>query len=95
MISKIGAGKEIFMPVGKSGERGIEFDILAGQEIRLQDDLMEMLKQGYINGTGVPSVIMNYINEADYAKTLVMANAKYLSRVLSDQIDYNKGITKM
>ena len=22
MISKIGAGKEIFMPVGKSGERG-------------------------------------------------------------------------
>ena len=47
MISKIGAGKEIFMPVGKSGERGIEFDILAGQDIRLQDDLMEMLKQGY------------------------------------------------
>ena len=95
MISKIGAGKEIFMPVGKSGERGIEFDILAGQDIRLQDDLMEMLKQGYINGTGVPSVIMNYINEADYAKTLVMANAKYLSRVLSYQIDFNTGITKM
>lgn len=95
MISKIGAGKEIFMPVGKSGERGIEFDILAGQDVRLQDDLMEMLKQGYINGTGVPSVIMNYINEADYAKTLVMANAKYLSRVLNYQIDFNEGITRM
>lgn len=95
MISKIGAGKEIFMPVGKSGERGIEFDILAGQDIRLQDDLMEMLKQGYINGTGVPSVIMNYINEADYAKTLVMANAKYLSRVLNYQIDFNEGLTRM
>lgn len=95
MISKIGAGKEIFMPVGKSGERGIEFDILAGQDIRIQDDLMEMLKQGYINGTGVPSVIMNYINEADYAKTLVMANAKYLSRVINYQIDFNTGITKM
>ena len=95
MISKIGAGKEIFMPVGKSGERGIEFDILAGQDIRLQDDLMEMLKQGYINGTGVPSVIMNYINEADYAKTLVMANAKYLSRVLNYQIDFNESITRM
>lgn len=95
MISKIGAGKEIFMPVGKSDEKGIEFDILAGQDIRLQDDLMEMLKQGYINGTGVPSVIMNYINEADYAKTLVMANAKYLSRVLNYQIDFNESITRM
>jgi len=26
---------------------------------------MEMLKTSYINGSGVPSVIMNYINEAD------------------------------
>lgn len=95
ITSKVGAGREIFMPVGKSGERGIEFDILSGQDVPLQSELMEMLKQGYINGTGVPSVIMNYINEADYAKTLVMANAKYLARVVSFQLDFNEGITKM
>ena len=95
ITSKVGAGREIFMPVGKSGERGIEFDILSGQDVPLQNDLMEMLKQGYINGTGVPSVIMNYINEADYAKTLVMANAKYLARVVSYQLDFNPSITKM
>lgn len=95
ITSKVGSGREIFMPVGKSGERGIEFDILSGQDVQFQNDLMEMLKQGYVNGTGVPSVIMNYINEADYAKTLVMANAKYLSRVISYQLDFNDGVTKM
>jgi hypothetical protein len=95
ITSKVGAGREIFMPVGKSGERGIEFDILSGQDVPLQSELFEMLKQGYINGTGVPSVIMNYINEADYAKTLVMANAKYLARVVSFQLDFNESITKM
>ena len=94
IATKIGGGREIFMPVGKSNERGIEFDILSGQDVQLQNDLLEMLKQGYINGTGVPSVIMQYINEADYAKTLIMANAKHLSRVISYQLDFNESITK-
>ena len=95
IISKIGANKEIFMPVGRSGDRGIEFDILSGQDVQLNTDLMEMLRTNMINGTGVPSVIMNYINEADYAKTLVMANSKYVGRVVSYQIDYNPSITEL
>ena len=51
--------------VGRSGERGIEFDILQGQDIPLNTDLMDMLRNNMISSTGVPSVIMNYINEAD------------------------------
>lgn len=93
IMNKVGTGKEIFMPVGKSGEKGIEFDILSGQQVDMQNDFLEMLNRAYINGTGVPSVIMNYINEADYAKTLVMANAKFLGRVLSYQLDFNESIT--
>lgn len=89
IISKIGAYKEIFIPIGRSGERGIDFDTLAGQDVPLNTELMEMLRTNMINGTGVPSVIMNYINEADYAKTLVMANSKFVGRVISLQIDLN------
>lgn len=95
MISKIGQNRDIFMPVGRSGDRGIEFDILAGQDIQLNTELMEMLRTAFINATGVPSVIMNYINEADYAKTLVMANAKFLGRVVSYQLDFNPKITEL
>jgi hypothetical protein len=94
MISKIGANKEIFMPVGRSGEHGIDFDILAGQDVQLNTDLMDMLRTGFISATGVPSVIMNYINEADYAKTLVMANAKFVGRVVNNQLDFNDSITE-
>lgn len=32
MVSKLGANKDIFMPVGRSGERAIDFDILSGQD---------------------------------------------------------------
>lgn len=94
IISKIGSYKEIFIPVGRSGERGIDFDILAGQDVPLNTDLMEMLRTNMINGTGVPSVIMNYINEADYAKTLTMANSKFVGRVVNFQLDLNDSTTE-
>lgn len=95
IYGKIGTGRDLFIPEGESGERGLSWDIIQGQDVNMQDDLMEQLKQAFINGTGVPSVIMNYINEADFAKTLVMANAKHLRRVMMYQDNFNEGITNM
>lgn len=94
IYGKIGTGRDIFMPVGESGERGIEFDVIAGQQIDMQNEFMEQLKHAYISGSGVPSVITTYINEIDYAKTLVMANAKHMRRVMFYQDSFNEGITR-
>lgn len=94
IYSKIGTGRDLFIPEGESGERGLSWDVIQGQDVNMQTELMEMLKQAYINGTGVPSVIMNYINEADFAKTLVMANAKQVRRVMMYQDNFNEDITE-
>lgn len=88
------ANRDIFMPVGESEVRGIDFDVLSGQDVQMENEFMTNMRNDYINGTGVPSVIMNYVNEADYAKTLVMANSKFLNRVISYQLDLNDGITE-
>ena len=95
LINKIGNGSEMYIPVGKSGERGIETEILSGQEVQINTEFMEMLKKGYITGTGVPDVLMNYINEADFAKTLELANNRFQGRVVSYQLDYNQQITNL
>lgn len=95
IYGKIGTGRDLFIPEGESGERGLSWDIIQGQDVNMQDEMMEQLKQAFINGTGVPSVIMNYINEADFAKTLVMANAKHLRRVMLYQDNFNEGLTNM
>lgn len=95
IYGKIGTGRDLFIPEGESGERGLSWDVIQGQDVNMQDDLMEQLKQSFINGTGVPSVIMNYINEADFAKTLVMANAKHLRRVMMYQDNFNEDLTEM
>lgn len=94
MVNKVGQGSKVYMPVGAGEARGIETEILAGQDIQLDTPLLEMLKTGYISATGVPSVIMNYINEADYAKTLELANTRYQGRIVSDQLDFNPCITE-
>ena len=95
IYGKIGTGRDLFIPEGESGERGLSWDVIQGQDVNMQDELMEQLKQAFINGTGVPSVIMNYINEADFAKTLVMANAKHLRRVMMYQDNFNEDLTEM
>lgn len=95
IYSKIGTGRDLFIPEGESGERGLSWDVIQGQDVNMQNELMEQLKEAYINGTGVPSVIMNYVNEADFAKTLVMANAKQIRRVMMYQDSFNEDLTEM
>ena len=94
LVNKIGQGNEMYVPVGKSNERGIETEILSGQDVKLNNDLMEMLKKAYIAGTGVPDVLMNYLNEADFAKTLELANNRFQGLVVSLQLDFNEQITE-
>lgn len=95
LINKIGSGSEMYVPVGRSGERPIETEILSGQDIQLNTELMEMLKNGYILGTGVPSAIMNYLSEADFAKVIEQNQSKYNARVVNYQLDLNPSITDM
>jgi len=95
LINKIGNGTELYMPLGKGGERPIETEILQGQDVQLNNDLMELLRNSYILGTGVPSAIMNYLNEADFAKSIEVANSKMNGRIVNYQLDFNPSITEL
>ena len=95
LVNKLGIGAETYIPTGKSGERGLETEVLQGEQVDLNGDLMDMLKKAYILGTGVPDAIMNYMNEADFAKSLELANTRFQGRVVSYQYDFNEGITEL
>lgn len=95
LINKVGNGNEMYIPTGRSGERPIETEILSGQDIQLNSELLEMLKNAYILATGVPAAIVNYLNEADFAKVIEQNNSKFNARVVNYQLDFNKGITEM
>lgn len=93
LINKVGNGSEMYIPTGRSGERPIETEILQGQDVQLNSDLLEMLKNAYILATGVPAAIINYLNEADFAKVVEQNNTKFNGRVVNYQLDFNESIT--
>ena len=95
LINKVGNGNTVYMPTGRSGERPIETEILAGQDVQLNTDLMESLKNAYILGTGVPAASVNYMQEADFAKVIEQNNTKFNGRVVNYQLDFNDGITNL
>ena len=94
VINKLGYGSEMYIPTGKSGEKGIETEVIQGQQINIDNELMQSLKNSYILSTGVPSAIINYMNEADFAKSIELANSRFAGRVISNQLDFNKSITE-
>jgi hypothetical protein len=73
----------------------METEILSGQDIQLNTELMEMLKNSYILATGVPQAIMNYLGEAEFAKVVEQNNTKFNGRVVNYQLDFNPDITEM
>ncbi len=91
--NKIGAMKDLYIPTSADGNRGVEMDILSGQSVDLNTDLMEMLKTNMISSTSVPSVILNFINEADYSRSIVQGNTKYIGMVINLQKNFNLSIT--
>lgn len=94
LINKIGQGAEMYVPVGRNGDRPMDTEILQGQDVQLNSDLLEMLKNGYILSTGVPAAILNYLNEADFAKQVEQNNTKFNGRVVNYQLDFNPSITE-
>ena len=95
LINKVGSGNQMVVPVGSSGERPIETEILSGQDIQMHNDLVDLCKNNTILGTGVPAAIMNYMNEADYAKTIDEQHSKFNAKVINFQLDFNEPITEL
>lgn len=95
LINKVGNGSEMYVPMGRGENRPIETEILSGQDIQLNSELLEMLKNAYILATGVPAAIINYMNEADFAKVVEQNNTKFHGRVVNYQLDFNASITEL
>lgn len=95
LISKAGKAKDMFVATGRSGEKPVDFDIISGQDINMNTDFIEFLRKNMINGTDVPSVILEYNESADFARSIEMGNIKYAVKICSTQKELNIPATMM
>ena len=96
VLNKVGGIGEMVLPAGRNDYKALETDTIPAVDNPISMEFLEQQRRQAISGTGVPHLMMiNAIDEADFAKTLEMANARFLSTVSSYKIDFNKGLTKL
>ncbi len=95
VFNKFSRSKNIIIPQGRDGTHLLDFEVMDGQNIDMNPEYENKLEQMAILGTGVPSVIMEYVGQADYAKGFENGNIKYAARVSSHQSDLEEATTKL
>jgi hypothetical protein len=95
VFSKFTRDSNIALPTAKNGNKLVEMETIEGQQIDLKTDFEEKLEQMAILGTGVPSVILEYVNQVDFAKQIVSANIKFAGRVSSLDSDLEEPTTQL
>lgn len=95
VLNKIGGMGEMVLPEGRAGFKALETDTIEAVNNPISTEFLEQQRRQAISGTGVPHLlVINAIDEVDFAKTLEMANTRFLSTISSYKIDFNRGITK-
>lgn len=96
VLNKVGGMGEMVLPSGRNDYKALETDTIPAVDNPINMEFLEQKRREAISGTGVPHLMMiNAIDEADFAKTLEMANTRFSSTVSSYKIDSNKGLTKL
>lgn len=83
------------IPTARNGDRLVDFETQEGQQVDLKPEFEDWLEKMAIMGTGVPSVILEYTDAADYAKSLVTANIKFAGRIATLQSDLEEATTDL
>lgn len=99
VINKVGGIGEMVLPAGRGsgGEfKAIETDTIAAVDTPVNTEFLEQMRRQAISGTGVPALmVINALDEVDFAKTLELANTRFLSTVSSYKIDFNQSLTNL
>ena len=95
ILSKVGQGKDIGVPVGANGERAFDIEQLPGVQVDMDSDLMQLLRKAMISTTGCPSAMINYLEEVDFAKQIQMIHSKFIVRCITYQEETEVSCTEL
>ena len=95
ILNITGRYNDYVIPMGPSGDAPIQFEIMQGQNIDTQPDLMNTLEQMAINGTDVPYEFIQARQTVDYAVRLTMSNGKFLRKVFKRQAIVQKFFSRI
>lgn len=96
VLNKIGGMGEMVLPAGRGDFKALETDTIEAVQNPINSEFLEQKRRQALSGTGAPHLlIINAMEEVDFAKTVEMANARYQSRCNSFKLDINTATTKL
>lgn len=95
VLNKISGIGEMVLPAGRNDYKALETDTIAAADNPISIEFLEQQRRQALSGTGAPHLlIINAIDEVDFAKTVEMANSRFNSNIASYKLDFNEGITE-
>lgn len=80
-----GKYNDYIVPLSKGGDAPIQFDIMPGQNITVNEDLYNLFEEQALNPTDVTKEMIDARNSLDYAIQATMSNSKFLIKMLKKQ----------
>ena len=79
ILNIVGKYNDYLIPVGPSGDRPVEFDIMQGQNIDTPTDMMQTMEESAVN-TIMPYELVNAAYQQDFAIKYTMSNLRLLNK---------------
>lgn len=94
ILNITGRFNDYLIPTSASGEEPMRMEILQGQTVELQTELMQVLLEAAIIPTGIPMEYIEQRQSVEFATQLQMSNNKFLMIVYKQQNKYQKLLTR-
>lgn len=95
ILSMTGQFNDYVIPVGMSGDSPISMEVMQGQDINPQTELMDKLEESAINGTNCPVELLTARLQLDFATQLTMSNNKFMRFVYKRQTKFEKSLSNI
>lgn len=95
VLNIIGKFNDFVIPTDSSGSSPVQFEVMQGQQIDPQTDLMEKLQSMAVNGTDVPFELVQARQSMDYAIQATMSNSRFLKKVYNRQAVANRFLSSI
>ena len=89
MISAFNKFDDLVIPKDSDDKHPIDFDIVQGQSVEMDLDILEMIEKIAVDVSGTPLTLIESSANEEFAKAYAVMNLDYMRNVLDRQIDLN------
>ena len=95
ILNITGKFNDYIIPRNSSGQAPVDFEVMQGQHIEFNNELMTLLEEMAVNSTDIPLELIQMRMSVEYATQYTMSSSKFLRKVYNRQAKYQGNLTRM